>query len=258
VIAVQLPAPDAPPGDVPPGAFSKSYLTPEELQFSDASIGDSAEDEYAKQLADAEPADRLAAARGLWRGRSRRYAADVVKFLVGPPPGGEPYRAFQREVEAALRPEAILRELREGDYLWGTWLAFLRPQKELVPTLLAGLASKPKMLPGTILALGNSGDPRALGPLLELLKSKDRTAGDAAQALGYLGNPDAELKLIEALAEDNSWRQVKACGALARMGTSRALPALEKLAKDDRYTGALNIKGMAEHAVASIKKREKR
>jgi len=63
--------------------------------------------------------------------------------------------------------------------------------------------------------------------------------------------------LIEALAADNSWRQVNASGALAKMGTRRAVPALEKLAKDDRYTGALAVREMAQDAVESIKKREK-
>src|SRR5262249_22061749 len=159
----------------------------------------------------------LAAARALWQGHSRRYAAEVLKYLAGPPPGGEAYQAFQREVEASLRPDRILRELRKGDYEWGAWLAFLRPKEDFVPVLLAGLKDHPKSLPGTVLALGNSGDPRALKPLLKLLRSKDyRTAGDAAQALGYLGDVKAEPALIEALATDNGWRQVKACGALAK------------------------------------------
>jgi len=182
-----------------------------------------------------------------------------LKYLAGPPPGGEAYRALQREVEASFRPDRILRELREGDYEWGAWLAFLRPNKDFVPVLLAGLKKHPQSLPETVLALGNSGDPRALKLLLGLLKSKDyRTAGDAAQALGYLGDSEAESPLIEALATDNPWRQVKACGALAKLGTRRALPALNKLVKDDRYTGALNVKGMTQDAVESITKREKR
>jgi hypothetical protein len=260
LLAAQLPVAGGPPHDVEPGEFSQSYLDPPELLFSDVVRSDPTEEGYAKQLTDAkaDAGERLTAAKALWRGRSRRYAADVLKFLAGPPPGGEPFRAFQREIEASIRPEVILRELREGDYLWGTWLAFLRPHMDLVPALIAGLKDKPEMAPETILALGNSGDPRALKPLLELLASKDyRTAGDAAQALGYLGDPEAEPKLIGALAEDNNWRQVKASGALAKMGTRRALPALERLAKDERYTGVLNVRGMAEAAVQRIRKREK-
>ena len=243
--------------NVQTAAFSSSL--PDELQFSCALGLDTREEACVKALVEEDAADRLAGARALWLGHSRRYAAKVLMYLAEPPPGGEEYRAFQREVEASFEPEAILRELREGDYQWGAWLAFLRPHKEFVPTLLAGLKDRPKMLPETMLALGNSGDPRALKPLLDLLQSKDyRTAGDAALALGYLGNPEVEPRLIEALGADNGWLQVKACGALAKLGTRRALSALEKMAKDDRYTGALNVKGMAQYAVASIKKREKR
>jgi hypothetical protein len=235
-----------------------SIFEPTELQFSDGVGYDTREEGYAKTLVQDDSDGRLAAAQALWEGHSRRHASKVLKYMADPPPGGEDYRAFQRKIDAAFQPDAILRELQEGDYEWGAWLAFLRPHKDLVPTLLAGLKDKPKMLPETMLALGNSGDPRALEPLLELLKSKDyRTAGDAAQALGYLGGKDVEVKLIEALAEDNGWRQVKACGALAKLGSRRALPALEKLANSDRYTGALSIKGMAKTAVERIKKREK-
>ena len=109
-----------------------------------------------------------------------------------------------------------------------------------------------------MLALGNSHDMRALQPLLELLESEDnRTAGDAANALGYLGFPEVEPKLIAALAPDNGWRQVNACGALAKLGTARALPALEKLANATSYSGALNVKGMAKYAAESIKNRKK-
>src|SRR5262249_45080856 len=142
---------------------------PDELNFSCALGLDAREEAYAKTLYKGDPADRLTAACALWQGHSRRYAAEVLKYLAGPPPGGEAYRAFQREVEASLRPDRILRELRKGDYEWGAWLAFLRPNEDFVPVLLAGLKHRPKSLPETMLALGNSGDTRALKPLLELL-----------------------------------------------------------------------------------------
>jgi HEAT repeat protein len=130
-----------------------------------------------------------------------------------------------------------------------------KPPRELG----VGGKGKSEFFPETMLALGNSGDARALGPLLELLKSDDyRIAGDAANALGYMANAEAERRLIEALAGDNGWCQVNACGALAKFGTRKALPALEKLARDERYTGALDVKGMAEGAIERITKREKR
>lgn len=270
-VKAQLPDPKMPQDERDRSRFSWQYLNPPELQFSCVGMSDSEENKLAELLAKGERHQQLAAARELWQGHSRRQAANVIKYLAGPPPGGEGYRKLQREIDDALKPQAILRELKEGDYLWGTWLAFLRPHEELVPTLLAGLKDKPprdlgargkgksEFFPETMLALGNSGDARALAPLLELLKSDDyRIAGNAANALGYLGNSDAELKLIEALAGENGWRQVNACGALAKFGSRKALPALEKLAKDDRFTGALNVKGMAEDAIERINNREKR
>lgn len=245
--------------DAEPGQFSRGYLEPPLLQFSDAGLIDGAEEGLAKLLRKGNPDEQLAAARALWKGRSRRYAANVLKYLAGPPPGGEAHRAFQREADAALQPEAILRELGKGDYRWGTWLAFLRPHKEVVPALLKGLKEKKEELPETILALGNSGDARALEPLLKLMKGKDyEVSGFAAQALGYFGGAELEPQLIEALAADNNWLRVSACIALGKVGSRKAIPALEKLAKSNEYTGALAVRAMAEEAIKRIEKREKK
>jgi hypothetical protein len=231
--------------DAEPGQFSRGHLNPPELQFSDAGLIDGDEEALAKLLRRGNPDEKLAAARALWKGRSRRQATNVLKFLAGPPPGGEAYRTFQREVEAALQPQTILRELEKGDYLWGTWLAFLRPHKDFVPALLKKLKEKKEELPETMLALGNSGNPRALKPLLELMKSKEyATAGFAAQALGYFGGAELEPQLIEALASDNNWLRVKTCRALAKLGSRKAIPALEKLAKSNEYTGGLAVRGV--------------
>jgi WD40 repeat protein len=249
--------PDDPdvPKEPKPGAFLR--LIPPELQLGSYGSPDESEDRYADRLNKGEPADQLAAARALWRGRSRRYAADVLKFVAGPPPGGPGFRAFWQEVEAASRPEAILKELKNGDYRWATWLAFLRPHKDFVPVLLAGLKGEPDVRAETVLALGNSGDPRGLDPLLSLLKSKDYwEAGEAAQALGYLGGPKAEPALIAALADDNGWRQVHACHALERVGTKAVLPALMKVADSTAYTGELNVTGAAMRAVVAVERRE--
>ncbi len=267
-VNAQLPKPQAPLEDKESGRFSWQFLNPTELQFTCSSTSDAEEEELAKSLEMGEPHERLAAARELWDGRSRRQATNVLKYLTARPPGGEGFRKLQRDVEASLRPEAILRKLKDGDYLWGTWLAFLHPHEQLVPTLLEALEDKPglavgkrksEMLPETMLALGNSGDTRALAPLLKLLKSKKyQIAGDAANALGYFGNADTEPMLIEALAWDNVWRQLHASKALGKFGSVKALPALEAVAKDDRYTGGLNVKGSAETAIERIRKRLKR
>jgi HEAT repeat protein len=236
-----------------------SDLVPQELQFSDGVTGDPSADRHAAVLATGDPADRLAAAEALWRGRSRPHAAAVVEYLTGAAAEREDHAELRREVADALRPESILRELKAGDYRWGAWLAFLRPHPSLVPALLAGLEDHARDLPATILALGKSRDPRALASLLELLGRKDyQTPGHAARALGYFGGPKVERPLIKALAADNGWRAVNACLALAKVGGPEAIPALEKLANDRRFWGALNVRGCARRAVEQITAREER
>src|SRR4051794_5044407 len=73
--------------DPKPGAFSKSYLNPPELQFSCAGTSDRTEERLAELLEKGEPDEQLAAARALWKGRSRRKATEVLKYLAGSPPG---------------------------------------------------------------------------------------------------------------------------------------------------------------------------
>jgi HEAT repeat protein len=182
----------------------------------------------------------------------------VLQFVAGPPPGGAEYRSFQREVEATLTPNAIRKELKGGNYVWGSWLAFLRPHEDLVPVLLTAVSERPEELPETILALGNSGDPRALDTLLKLLKSDDyRTAGDAALALRYLADSKAEQPLVETLKRPG-WPQLQACLALGKLGTKAALPALEKIAADDSYMGALSVRDAARESIRSITQRSAR
>ncbi len=240
------------------GRFTKPGMNlPVELRFGDSGFGSDIENEYQKALAEGEIHEKLTAARVLWEGHSRRQASNVLKFLAEPPPGGDDFRKLQRDVEASLQPQAILYELKEGDYLWGCWLAFLRPHKDLVSTLVAGLKDHPDMLTETALALGNSGDPKAKPPLVALLRgTDDQSAMIAARTLGYSG--DAEAELIEALTKKNDEVKANACWALDRTGGAKALPALGKLAKDDRDTGYVALQRAAKTAIESIKKREKK
>ncbi|MDB5310894.1 MAG: repeat protein [Gemmataceae bacterium] len=232
------------------------WSKPLELQFGCVVNQFDFEEEWADRLTEGSPASRVVAARVLWDGHSRLHSRTVLQLLADLPAVVPAAADLRRAVETRLEPHTILRELLDGDYRWGAWLGFLRPHPDLVPALLAGLTEQPEYLHETVLALGGSGDGRALEPLLALVASDDyRTAGDAAQALGYLGLPEAEPALIEALPRDNNWLQVKACGALERIGTGRAVPALELLAADEGYTGALNVRGRAKDALESIARR---
>jgi hypothetical protein len=230
------------------------------LQLSDYGTREPAEEDCGKALIGQRPIPRLIAAKALWYGHSRRYAADVIKFLDEPPAEKvESFGAFKRTVEDSLRPDAILRELKDGDYKWGAWLAFLRPHADLVPHLLKSLEEKEDDVPETALALGKSRDDRALAPLVELMKSDDYLgAASAARALGYFGGPKVEQPLIDALAGDTPrdvLRKAFVCEALGKVGTRAAIPPLEKLAADKAFTGVIDLRGTATRALEQIRSR---
>jgi HEAT repeat protein len=106
------------------------------------------------------------------------------------------------------------------------------------------------------MALGKTRDRKVFETLREFLKAGEHvTAGFAAEALGHLGFADGEPLLIDALASDNTWLQVNACQGLSLIGTRQAIPALERLANDNSYTGALSRREMAQRAIESINAR---
>ncbi len=232
------------------------YSQPGELQFSCAVMLNKQEEALARKLDKGSVDERCAAARELWTGHSGRHAQRVVELTLASAPESQSLSALKRFVDDSLKPEAILREIRDGDNSWGLWLACLKPHESLVPELLVELNKKKLNRSAVILALGKSGDKRALQPLLELLKDPDhRLPGDAAQALGYLAFPEVEQELVDALSTDNPWLKVKACSALGKVGSRRALPALQRIANDQRYTGALSVRSGAEAAIQAIVKR---
>ncbi len=225
---------------------------PAEWRYSDASGGPPTEieDALGKILAGSGSENREAAAL-LWRNRSFVHAKAVIELAEKN--GG----ALGTEVTAGLKPEALQRELESADPSWGLWLAYLRPQAELVDALLVKARTPGHFQTGAVLALGKTGDRRALEPLLALLRGEDRIQnGFAAEALGDLGLADAEKDLIAALADrDQGWLQVNACVALGKIGTKAALPALRQVTGDRRPTGALDTKGCAFRAIRAIEAR---
>jgi hypothetical protein len=244
--------------DQPLGRLSSS--DPSELQFSCAVCLDSREQKAAACLQYGSPEEQVKAALALWRAHSRRYADKVLEYVSRETSSNQNFHSLKGEVEGSLTSEAIRQEMQTGDYAWGVWLAFLRPHADLVPELLADLETKPKHRPALILSLGKSKDERAFEPLLKLLQADDyQTPGWAAKGLKYLADPRAEPHLIEAAsAEGNGWKRIHACDALADLGTAAAIPTLESIANDDRYTGALGVRRIAQSALQSVRDREAR
>ena len=229
---------------------------PDEFHFSDARGIWGTESDWSRLLADGDLGLRITAAGVLWQKHSGLFSRQVLKFLDEEMSESNEMQTLRRKVEESFQPDSILRELREGDYGWGAWLAFLRPDAGFVPTLLENLDTNAKHRAETLMALGKTRDRRAFEPLRKFLQSgEDRISGFAAEALGHLGLSEGEPLLIDALASDNGWLQVNACQGLSRIGTRRSIPALERLATDDRYTGALSIREMARRAIESVNAR---
>jgi hypothetical protein len=194
------------------------------------------------------------AARILWNNYSRRFASDVIKFASEGKDADT--KRLRATIEDDLRPANVEKLLKEGNYAWAAWLAFLRPNERLVPALIAGLKDQPDYVPETLLALGASRDKRAFEPLIGIVSGKNvRMRGNAASALGRLGLVEAESHLLKALDSESGWVQVNAASALAKVGTKASLPALQKHADSDRYTGALGVKRVSVDAIKQINAR---
>ena len=242
-------------------AFQESDLQlyssePDEFHFSDARGSWGAESSWSQLLADGDLGLRITAAGVLWQKHSGLHTRQVLKFLDEEKSESNEMQTLRRTVEESFHPDSILRELRQGDHGWGAWLAFLRPDAGFVPTLLENLEADAEQRPETLMALGKTRDRRAFEPLRKFLLSNEHIAsGFAAEAMGHLGFSEGEPLLIDALTSDNGWLQVNACQGLSLIGTRRSIPALERLATDERYTGALSIQEMARRAIESINAR---
>ena len=233
-------------------AFAQS--DPAELQFSCAITYDPHEDLWHKLLKCESSDVSAVAAQVLWRGHSRRYARQILRAAARDNTDGPAWNEARQLIEQSLQPEMILKEINGNDRSWGLWLAALRPDASLVPALLAAHEREPT--DHTTYALGASRDARAYEPLIAQFRTGDyRTSGQAAQALGLLGMPEAEAALLERLDGLGPWPQAKACTALGKIGSGAAIDQLELLALP-RYTGAINVSRCAAIALEQIRQRQ--
>lgn len=86
------------------------------------------------------------------------------------------------------------------------------------------------------LALGEIGDPRAVGPLIQALKDEnDFVRLEAAEALGKIKDARAVKPLTQALKDEYEWVRFRATVALGKIGSKaeEAVPALAKALKDE-------------------------
>lgn len=194
------------------------------------------------------------AAQALWVHHSKYYAREILVLATDAKHAGGEWDPVRKWINESTAPSAIQAEIGQGNDGWGEWLAVLKPNPSLVPTLLANFESAPGKL--TALALGSSKDSRALLPLITWLKSAQGTElGEAAIALASLGLPEAESALLAALDRvEDSWNTAHIYNALGEAGTGRSLPYLERQGETG---GAINLHGAAQRAIQKIRARLK-
>ena len=86
-------------------------------------------------------------------------------------------------------------------------------------------------------ALGEIGDPRAVGSLIAVLRDEDRwVRRNAARALGEIGDPGAVESLIVTLGDEDRWVRWGAVRALGEIRDPRAVePLLASLKDEDMH-----------------------
>ncbi len=245
----------------PPGSTKPIFQSiPWELQYGclvTSTENDGLEDELKDRLLKGKPTDQVRAATTLWEGRSRRYCRDVLEFIKKSNVDVPSFRTLQKQINASLTPQAILKEMEEGDLVWAIWLAVQAPSEEFVPELLANLRREFEM-PATLLALGKTRDKRAFLPLIKRLYEKDEVvAGAAAHALGDLGFPEAEKDLLTMLDHPASgrWCQWHICDALGKVGSPQVIVPLSRFAEDQTYLFVIDVQGAAMGAIVAIERR---
>lgn len=110
-----------------------------------------------------------------------------------------------------------------------------RPQVDITTLIERLYAGDPQLQEQSARALGQSRDPRAVGPLRDALTSKDAGLRAAsALALGSLRNQAPLNDLANLLLNDgNSMVREAAAQALGLIGSAKSIPVLERATQED-------------------------
>ena len=104
-------------------------------------------------------------------------------------------------------------------------------------------------------ALGQMGDERVVAPLVQALRdSEDAVRWEAARALSMIGEPAVE-SLLNLLSDQDDDVRGRAAHALGDIRDTRALAELERMAKEDKgaMLNGTPVAGMAQYAVSNIR-----
>lgn len=150
---------------------------------------------------------------------------------------------------------ALARALRDRDRAvqWFAAASLAKLGEPAVKTLLAELRSDDEdAVVGATIALGRMREPRAVGPLLELLSSRDLYVREQAiEALVAIGEPSVG-PLVKKLGSDDPAVKKGAIVALGRLRNAEAAAALVKLLGERdlvaRHYAMVALRGMGPDA----------
>lgn len=151
--------------------------------------------------------------------------------------------------------ESLIREETPQNLLWEAAKALVAlscGQQVFMDLLLHGKGSEARRV--AVFALGFLREKSANSPLIELLSSQDEPAnlrGQAAEALGYIGERESVVALLEATRDADPSVRFWAVFALGEIGDPQARPILEGISASDheKVDGWWEVSKEAEEAL---------
>ena len=171
--------------------------------------------------------------------RVREYIWQTLVQIGGPTVSAEEALRRYRQVDdsAAL----MAKKAKAGGIKQGAWIRQLQARDWLKRKKAAQ-------------KLGDHGDRRAVGPLVDRLNDQNwpvQTA--AAEALGKIGDPRAVESLVAALKSENQYLRRQAAVALGRIGDSGAIqPLTEALRHQDHAVRLAVVQALARFAIEPL------
>lgn len=205
------------------------------------------------KLDDPEPGVRYAAAIQLWRSGDLPSVPRVRGMLGEHALARHPWLASVLDFFREERSEEWIRAVARSGHGRGLAAAAflkLRPAVDDIVPLL----NDPERRADAAWALGEIGDRRAVGPLIQSLGRGDGwLTGDAAEALRKIGDRSALPALREALDGAGVYGQAEILRALGQLGGPEDIPLVERYATTDEHTGAIGRRRVARDALEKLR-----
>jgi HEAT repeat protein len=215
-------------------------------------IGDPRAEEYlVALLSDKDPALRTYAAVGLMSIGGRISIRLLLASLGDPETRWLAVRILDKIGSRDV--DSLIAALKNENTGWYAQQALTKLDAAVLPQLEERLRGPdPAIREGVARVMGEVGDRRAVGPLLEALQGAGDTGRNSAAALIQIADPAAVEPLIELLGNQGEQVRLYAAYALGGLKDRRAVPALTRTLAD----ASSSVRGIAAHALGQIGSRD--